>query len=133
MQVGLGFRNRVSGVIVRISLVLRPVVSDAAHDFLRIVATRERAFGVRPIRFGLTPVPGWYAPGRFPRFVMVTTAVGRIFVHHEVAELVDLTSLLNRTNLERLVIFPVPETRYAKHAGYVGGRGIATELPGERA
>jgi hypothetical protein len=34
-------------VVLRVGFVLRPVIGDAAHDFLRVIATRKGAFGVR--------------------------------------------------------------------------------------
>ena len=38
-------------VVFRIVFVMRAIVGDTAHDFLRVVASRKGAFGVRPIRF----------------------------------------------------------------------------------
>jgi len=130
-ELSLGYR--VLRVVLRVGLVLRPVIGDPAHDLLRVVSTRKGTFGIRPICFGLAPVSGRDAPRGLLRFVESAPALGRVFVHHEVAELVDLLRFLNRTNKKSVVIFPVSESRHAKHAGNVGCGGVSAKLFRQRA
>ena len=129
----LSFGHRVLRVVMGIGFVLCPVIGDTAHDRLRVVATRKGTFGIRPIRFGLTPVPVWDVPREFLRFVQMTGPVGRVFVHNEVAKVIDLVRLLHRTNEKSLVVFPVPESGYAKHAGYVRRGWVTPKLCRQRA
>ena len=124
----LGFGHRVLRVVLRIGFVLCPVICDAAHDLLRIVATRKGTFGICPICFGLAPVAWRKFPGRLLRIAKVPRRLGRIFVNAKILEVIDHVDFVVDAHDERLVIFSVGESRQTKQTRDIGGGWVAAIL-----
>ncbi len=111
VESGSRFFDRVTGVVLRVVLLVGPIVGDSANDFLWIVTSREGALRIGPVMFGLAQ---WARLRRSLCLRMVTRpeiTLDRVGAEPEILEMIDALRVLLRLYRKLGVVLPVQKAR----------------------
>src|SRR5260370_10600468 len=117
VESGSRFFDRVTGVVLRVVLLVGPIVGDSANDFLWIVTSREGALRIGPVMFGLAERARLRRIWRLRMVAGPEITLDWLGAEPEILEMIDALRVLLRLYLKLGVGLPFQKAREAKHAG----------------